>query len=127
MPDREKEHIRRLSGLWVACLSNLEILLSGYSVGPVGLRQPELIRRRAGRDDDFASTEPARVNGVCSRSQEDERDRDRHRKEAGDPGREQIETHFMQGAEVDRDHDCSARDSPTPDRIAQLESNAGSY
>jgi hypothetical protein len=46
----------------------------------------ELIRRGAGWDDDFAPSEPAGVNGECARSQKDEGNRNRHRKEAGDPG-----------------------------------------
>jgi hypothetical protein len=33
----------------------------------------------------------------------------------------------MERGEVNRDHGYSARDGPTPDRIAQLESDAGSY
>ena len=33
----------------------------------------------------------------------------------------------MERGEVNRDHDYSARDSPAPDGIAQLESDAGSY
>jgi hypothetical protein len=33
----------------------------------------------------------------------------------------------MQGGKVDRDNGYSACDGPSPDRIAQLECNAGSY
>ena len=96
-------------------------------MGSVHKVKSELIPRRARRDDDFTPSEQARVNRECARSQEDEGDRDRHRKEAGDPGGEEIETLPVQGGEVDRDQGSSARDGPTPDGIAQLESNAGGY
>src|SRR5271156_4653502 len=71
----------------------------GYSAGATwkypfrGIRRDlstksgsKLIRSGARRDDDFAPSEPACVNGECARSQEDEGDRDRNREEAGNPG-----------------------------------------
>lgn len=64
---------------------SLGALPEQFGSTPFELLSVELIRRGARRDDNFAPSEAARIDRESARSQEDEGNRDRYRKEAGDP------------------------------------------